>query len=70
MLSIIQDGPSTALLRFMEAYSFEAPDMWDGVHHLDVAGGQPRLGAAFNRTNSIGNLRTSSSGVVPQALLQ
>eukprot|EP00929_Paragymnodinium_shiwhaense_P098030 TRINITY_DN5958_c0_g3_i1.p1 TRINITY_DN5958_c0_g3~~TRINITY_DN5958_c0_g3_i1.p1 ORF type:complete len:1079 (-),score=285.38 TRINITY_DN5958_c0_g3_i1:58-3294(-) len=28
------DGPSAALLRFMEGFSFQAPDGWVGVHKL------------------------------------
>jgi hypothetical protein len=30
----LQDGPSVALLRFMESFRFEAPEWWAGIHHL------------------------------------
>ncbi|CAJ1449803.1 unnamed protein product [Effrenium voratum] len=32
-----QDGPSTALLTFMEAYQFEAPSKWSGVRDIPLA---------------------------------
>lgn len=32
----VEDGPSAALLRFMEApYQFEAPDDWEGIRKID-----------------------------------
>jgi len=33
----VEDGPSTALLRYMEAFRFVAPADWEGVRHLDSA---------------------------------
>lgn len=35
-----RDGPSVALLRYMEANGFEAPERWQGVHHF---GTQPDI---------------------------
>jgi len=30
----VEDGPSVALLRFMDNYNFQAPSWWTGVHDL------------------------------------
>eukprot|EP00929_Paragymnodinium_shiwhaense_P045546 TRINITY_DN2325_c0_g4_i1.p1 TRINITY_DN2325_c0_g4~~TRINITY_DN2325_c0_g4_i1.p1 ORF type:complete len:1012 (+),score=223.43 TRINITY_DN2325_c0_g4_i1:326-3361(+) len=32
----VEDGPSAALISFMESYKFKAPDSWQGVRELNV----------------------------------
>lgn len=34
LLGHAEDGPSSALLRFMESFAYQAPDKWEGVREL------------------------------------
>mmetsp|Transcript_23680 Transcript_23680/g.55238 ORF Transcript_23680/g.55238 Transcript_23680/m.55238 type:complete len:1002 (-) Transcript_23680:128-3133(-) len=66
MMLGVQDGPSCALLRFMQSYDYEAPDTWDGVHYLDEPGG------IAGRPNGMGRSATTIVTGTPShhALLQ
>jgi class 3 adenylate cyclase len=62
-----RDGPSVALLRFMNTYRFEAPDKWEGVHHFETLEHLEEHGAAEGRGHTPGSPKsmetTKSSSV-------
>jgi len=44
------DGPSAALMRFMDAFDYKAPDWWKGIHDLSAGTASESSTGAFGST--------------------
>merc|ERR1712226_260377 len=51
-----EDGPSLALLRYMQNHNFTAPDWWKGFHPLEDIPAPPRISFTSNNCGSNGSL--------------